>query len=411
MKNSTILKRLLTFVLPITILPLLLIMLFYYIYTQKVIQNEIIYFQEKILNHIIDDVNEHIDKPSKLKHHIYHDHIALPETTVFDKDMNILVNNFGIKNSYEAYQKYNKEILEGHFKKILESKSSEIIHDKKNSLLIKPMIRDDKVIAYVTSGYRGTVNEKMRAINQTFLYLLFLIIFTLFIISIFVIVFSLKLLHPLELLIDGIKKIAAGDLSCNINNTSNDEFGIVVDAFNEMTLKRKLVEEELIDLATRDGLTGLYNHKFFYTTLEKEIIRADRYNDEISMLLIDIDYFKKVNDTYGHRAGDTILKSLSQRLSTRSRTTDTLCRYGGEEITMILVKTNITDAQVIAEEIRLLIEKEPFVIEDGTPISITVSIGVSTYSERAKEASVIVSNADDALYKAKENGRNRVCIL
>ena len=251
----------------------------------------------------------------------------------------------------------------------------------------------------------------MVVINQTFIYILFVIIFTVFIISIFIIIFSLKLLHPLELLIDGIKKITAGDLSFTIKNVSNDEIGVVVDAFNQMTQKRKLVAEELEEMAIRDGLTGLYNHKFFYTLLEKEVAREDRYHNTVALLLIDIDYFKNVNDTYGHRAGDTILSALSKRLMTRARTTDYVCRYGGEEIAVILIETNITEAQLIAEELRILIEKEPFLIEDGRYVSITVSIGVSAYSEEAKDAALMVSNADSALYRAKESGRNQVCVF
>ena len=170
-------------------------------------------------------------------------------------------------------------------------------------------------------------------------------------------------------------------------------------------------EKELRDIATHDGLTGLYNHKFFYTLLEDEIARASRYTNRLSLLLIDIDFFKKVNDTYGHRSGDMILSSLSKRLMNRVRATDSVCRYGGEEMTIILSETDIQTAKVIAEDIRSLIEKEPFEIEDGEPINITVSIGVSTYSEEVKEASALVSGADTALYEAKESGRNRVCIF
>lgn len=170
-------------------------------------------------------------------------------------------------------------------------------------------------------------------------------------------------------------------------------------------------EKKLRDIATHDGLTGLYNHKFFYTLLEDEIARATRYKKHISLLLIDIDFFKKVNDTYGHRSGDMILSSLSKRLMDRVRETDTVCRYGGEEMTIILAETDIETAKVIAEDICSLIDREPFEIEDGEQINVTVSIGVSTYSEELKEASTLVSGADKALYEAKENGRNRVCIF
>lgn len=407
----TLLRKLLTFILPITMIPFFVIMIFYYMYLHKVLENDVIDLQKNLLIYIVDDVKKMTNDPSKLEFYINREDITLQEVTVFDKEMNIIAMNYDVKGAASLGQRYNKKGLEQHFKKVLQSQNDDTLHNKKHNLLIKPIVNNNKIVAYITSNYKSTVDKKMVAINQTFLYLLFVIIFTVFIISIFIIIFSLKLLHPLELLIEGIKKITAGDLSFTIKNVSNDEIGVVVDAFNHMTQKRKHVEEALEELAIRDGLTGLYNHKFFYTLLEKEIARDDRYHNTVSLLLIDIDHFKNVNDTYGHRAGDTILRELSQRLMTRARSTDYVCRYGGEEIVVILIETNITEAKAIAEELRILIEKEPFLIEDGRYIPITVSIGVSAYSEEAKDASMMVSNADNALYSAKENGRNQVCIF
>jgi diguanylate cyclase (GGDEF)-like protein len=392
-------------------IPFFVIMIFYYIYLHKVLENDVIDLQKNLLIYIVDDVKEMTNDPSKLESYINREDITLQEVTVFDKEMNIIAMNYDVEGTTSLGQRYNKEGLEQYFKKVFQSQNDDTLHNKKHNLLIKPIVNNNKIVAYITSNYKSTVDRKMVAINQTFLYLLFVIIFTVFIISIFIIIFSLKLLHPLELLIEGIKKITAGDLSFTIKNVSNDEIGVVVDAFNHMTQKRKHVEKALEELAIRDGLTGLYNHKFFYTLLEKEIARDDRYHNTVSLLLIDIDHFKNVNDTYGHRAGDTILRELSQRLMTRARSTDYVCRYGGEEIAVILIETNITEAKAIAEELRILIEKEPFPIEDGRYIPITLSIGVSTYSEEAKDASMMVSNADNALYRAKENGRNQVCIF
>ena len=336
--------------LPITMIPLVLVMIFYYMYLQKVLENDSINIQKKILIHIVDDVYRFLNDPSKIKTHLTYEHLGLPEITIFDKDKNIIARNFDMKNIANADEKYNIKNLEGHFKKVLHSKNDDALCDDENTLLIKPIIKNNKIIAYVSSDYKEAVDKKMTTINQTFLYLFFVIIFTVFIVSIFVIIFSLKLLYPLELLIEGIKNVKAGNLSYTLDNTSNDEIGVVIDAFNEMTLKRKLVEDELRNMAIKDGLTGLYNHKFFYTSLEHEINRGDRYNNIISILLIDIDFFKKVNDTYGHRAGDIVLSALSKRLMQRSRNTDIVCRYGGEEIAIILLETDIILAKSIAED-------------------------------------------------------------
>ncbi|MEN8727057.1 MAG: diguanylate cyclase [Sulfurovum sp.] len=407
----TLLRKLLTFILPMTMIPFFVIMIFYYMYLHRVLENDVIDVQKNNLSYIVNDVKDMTNNPSELEYYINYEHVGLQEISIFDKELNMIVKNFDMKDGKDLAKRYNKEVLEKYFKKRWESKNDDTLHNKKHNLLVKPIVKNNKIVAYVTSNYKSFVDEKMVAINQTFLYLLFVIIFTMFIISIFIIIFSLKLLHPLELLIEGIKKITAGDLSFNIKNVSNDEIGVVVDAFNTMTQHRKQVVEELEELAIRDGLTGLYNHKFFYTLLEKEVARDDRYHNTVALLLIDIDHFKNVNDRYGHRAGDTILRALSQRLMTRARATDYVCRYGGEEIAVILIETNIIEAQAIAEELRILIEKEPFLIENGRYVPITVSIGVSVYSEEAKDASMMVTNADNALYRAKENGRNQVCVF
>jgi len=169
-------------------------------------------------------------------------------------------------------------------------------------------------------------------------------------------------------------------------------------------------ENELRKLSRHDGLTGLYNHRTFYMLLEEELERAYRYKHSLSLLMLDIDHFKEVNDTCGHPAGDMVLRSLSKRLKDRMRTTDWVCRYGGEEIMVILTETDIPMAENIAEDLRILIEEEPFDIGNGQSISITVSIGIATYPVHAQEVQMLVSKTDKALYKAKESGRNCVCV-
>lgn len=177
-----------------------------------------------------------------------------------------------------------------------------------------------------------------------------------------------------------------------------------------ITQRLSLDERELRELATRDGLTNLFNQRTFYSLLKDDIDRSCRYQRPVSLLLLDIDHFKAVNDTYGHLAGDAILRGLSQRLVSRLRTTDRVCRYGGEEITVILPETDIIIATKVAENLRRLIENEPFYIGDDQSISITISMGVAASPYHSKEAKQLVSCADTALYEAKNTGRNRVCI-
>ncbi len=162
-------------------------------------------------------------------------------------------------------------------------------------------------------------------------------------------------------------------------------------------------------LAITDGLTGLYVHRYFQEVLEKEIIRSERYQNRLSLLMIDIDHFKKVNDTYGHQTGDAVLKDLSKILRQHLRRSDYACRYGGEEMTLILTQTPLDGAMLTAERIRERIEKNPIVYNDQS-IKVTVSIGVSEHvvgESRPK----IIEKADKALYQAKDTGRNKVCTL
>ena len=167
-------------------------------------------------------------------------------------------------------------------------------------------------------------------------------------------------------------------------------------------------EKELQQLATHDGLTGLYNHRTFYLMLEDELARAQRFNRPVSLLLLDIDHFKRVNDTHGHQAGDTILKGLSELLEGQARAIDRVCRYGGEEITVMLPEIALDAATVIAGRLRVAVETQPFDVNAGAPIRITVSIGVASWPSHANSAQTLVAAADAAMYSAKQMGRNKV---
>lgn len=166
-------------------------------------------------------------------------------------------------------------------------------------------------------------------------------------------------------------------------------------------------EDELQRLVRHDGLTGLYNHRAFYALLADELTRAQRFNHPLSLLLLDIDYFKRINDTYGHLAGDAVLKGLGELLGRQARAIDRVCRYGGEEITIILPETGLEAAIDVAERLRLAVEAQLFDIEVGMPIKISVSIGVASWPIQADSAQTLVA-ADAAMYAAKQGGRNRV---
>lgn len=167
-------------------------------------------------------------------------------------------------------------------------------------------------------------------------------------------------------------------------------------------------QQRLRELADRDGLTGLFNHRMHYLRLREEFVRSGRTGQPISLLLLDIDNFKQINDRYGHLAGDLVLKSIGDLVVGTCREVDIACRYGGEEITLILPETGTDAAMIPAERLRKIIEGHAFDFEDKQSIHVTVSIGVATSSEHLASAAELTNAADRAMYRAKEKGRNRV---
>ena len=162
--------------------------------------------------------------------------------------------------------------------------------------------------------------------------------------------------------------------------------------------------------AIRDNLTGLYTHRFFEERLNEEILRAGRYHTEFCLLMMDIDHFKRYNDTYGHAAGDQVLIRVSQALQQIARPVDLLARYGGEEFVLIMPQSALPQARETAELIRRTIEAQTFQFGDESAAQerVTLSLGVSGFPQEATIASQLVRVADYRLYQAKEGGRNRV---
>ena len=163
-------------------------------------------------------------------------------------------------------------------------------------------------------------------------------------------------------------------------------------------------------LASTDGLTEIYNHRTFQERLSQEIARANRYSRPLSLLMIDVDRFKVYNDTYGHPHGDIVLQDLARLLREMSRTSDTVARYGGEEFAVILPETDSVNAQKIGQRLREQVERYPFRGQELMPGgTLTISIGVATHVA-AGSKDVLLQAADRALYTAKREGRNRVCV-
>ena len=161
-------------------------------------------------------------------------------------------------------------------------------------------------------------------------------------------------------------------------------------------------------LATTDGLTELFNHRFFQEQMKNKIEQAKKSNGTFSLILLDIDFFKKFNDKYGHQAGDAVLKHVAKTLKSCVRNEDLVCRYGGEEMTIILNNANRESAVKTAQKVCETIASKKYELTPELEVNITVSLGVATYSENGKNPAEMIEYADKCLYKAKENGRNQV---
>lgn len=224
-------------------------------------------------------------------------------------------------------------------------------------------------------------------------------------------------------------EIDSGDLRpySQLLQEANDELGRLNLSYEQLVMELKQAQARteqlaaelgeantrLRELVSRDGLTGLYNHRHFQEMLRKEISEAARYRRPLTLILFDVDFFKRVNDQHGHPAGDAVLKRIAEYVAETVRSSDLVARYGGEEFAIILPETDAREAVVLAERIRRGIEAMEIAIgNQQSPLRVTVSLGLSSFrhedSERAQGE--LIEAADKALYAAKHGGRNRLVV-
>jgi diguanylate cyclase (GGDEF)-like protein len=174
--------------------------------------------------------------------------------------------------------------------------------------------------------------------------------------------------------------------------------------------EQALTYSQLAQIAFQDHLTGLANYRYFLRRFNEEIKRADRYHHLVSLLMVDLDHFKRFNDTHGHLSGNRALEHVAQLLRAQVRETDLVARYGGEEFAVILPETTKNEACELSQRIRARIETSDVELPDAKPQKLTVSIGLATYPRDARNADSVLAGADESLYASKHAGRNRVSV-
>ena len=218
-----------------------------------------------------------------------------------------------------------------------------------------------------------------------------------------------KSLLAIPLLEEG-KVIGSFTLLCREPNIFSEHEIQIFDVLGNqiaISLEKARIYQQVEELAVTDGLTSLANHRRFQEKLREEFARAVRHPEPVSLVLLDLDHFKKINDRYGHPAGDAVLRGLARILKTSAREIDLAARYGGEEFALLLPNTDSGGAVKLAERIRKLTEQSAFPIEGGGKIGVTVSAGVACFPEDAGNPQELLERADYSLYVAKEKGRNR----
>lgn len=178
-------------------------------------------------------------------------------------------------------------------------------------------------------------------------------------------------------------------------------------ALNQRVREVELLQHELRELSQRDGLTGLYNRRYLGDAMSRELALADRNKSPLSLVMLDVDHFKSINDNQGHQAGDAVLVQLAKLLTSMSRSTDWVCRYGGEEFLLVFTGASLANAFARAEGIRQACEAQVFA-GSGGPLKVTISAGVAAFPEHGTDVDSLLQKADRALYQAKRAGRNHV---
>lgn len=292
------------------------------------------------------------------------------------------------------------------------------------------------MLVYRSAGQCATVSDVLGTLAHVEIFLLGVSIVLLCAVMLYI---RCRIDKPLAQLYAGLTAVRGGDLQTNLPIESVDDWGVIAENFNglvvELQEKEKLSKEnirlmdelsvrakealellalykEASDSARIDPLSSLYNRRAFEEFIAQNFVQYSRYEVPFSLVICDIDHFKKINDTYGHSAGDHVIRSVANCIKTTARLSDVAARWGGEEFICCLPHTDLESATTFAERIRAECERMELQAADGNPLPrTTISVGVTTIRSDDHIFDTIIERADKGLYQAKESGRNRVCSI
>ncbi len=352
-----------------------------------------------VTNHLISSNAEERDKYLRLKGQINQ---MLREMVEAKSDNRSLVNREIIKQAYVEWQAAtvyadNLVLLRD---QINEEEAISLFNkfDQRLGVAIVEVMLYHQKINQAIVNKRDSVDKHLTNVS----YISIVIIVMAFLLSATIIIFFIKnVVIPLQVIEKGAMQFGHGDFSHRIEIEPNNELGKLAVSFNSMA-------DKLEEIATRDGLTNLLNKKAILQILDSELARATRNDSTLGLMMLDLDYFKRINDTYGHQAGDAVLVTATELIDKYVRGIDYVGRYGGEEIVIVLPDTSETESVEIAERIRRSLASTPLAVSDKKFVNVTVSIGIAMFPTDGVNESTLLSNADQAMYHAKGAGRNRV---
>ncbi len=330
--------------------------------------------------------------------------------SVLDEDGQLLGHYRAASHSEAAAKQHDLELrrmVASHQSSLTSQANTVEQMSESHMYVLQPIFFEDKPI-----GVLSIVSDKQDMRDKMSRFIFFQVLVSLLTLAI-LIVLSLRLqrlfTRPIFELIDAMQGVAASkDYSSRAFSSRKDEFNDLHTGFNTMLGEIRDRDLRLSKLATTDTLTGLANRRHAMDTLQSLAIRANRKQEPLGVIILDVDLFKHVNDTYGHPVGDLVLKQIASILQGCSREYDLVGRIGGEEFLILCDGADSGTSSGIAERIRSSVEAARIELEDGRTLQVTVSLGVNSTIPSSVDIESLIKNADEALYRAKQSGRNRI---